>query len=447
VSADKRKLVPGGYEDLSPIRLTGVGLAMARIVWLAVAAATVVLFALSLAPGYRLLGTVCTERPCGPEQLSPAGARAVGELGLSLGAYAAYNVTLVVVFALLFWALALVIFLRRSDDPVALYTSLTLFLSGVFLPEWVALLVPIYPSFAPVIDLMNAATYCCLFILFYVFPDGRFVPRWGRWAALAWVLLLFPYYPFPGSSLVPANWSPLALALMLTALIGSCFVAQVYRYRRVSGLVERQQTKWVIFGLSVTLAVQVAVTVPPLFAPSLGQPGTPYDLLLDFFSFWAVLLVPATLGIAILQRRLFDIDVVVNLTLVYGLLTAALIVVYAGGVASLQTALRALSGQDSQLAVVASTLVIAALFLPLRRGIQTFIDRRFYRKKYDARETLAAFAARLRNETDIGNLSGDLTDVVRETVRPAHVSLWLRPGPGPNGRVTSTVEDEFHRAS
>jgi hypothetical protein len=330
---------------------------------------------------------------------------------------------------------------------VALYTSLTLILSGVFLPDWMALLVPLYPSLAPVLDLMDSATYCCLFILFYVFPDGRFVPRWTRWTALVWVFLFFSNYPFPRSPLAPANWSPAVVALVLTALIVSCFVAQIYRYRRVSGLVERQQTKWVIFGLSLTLAVLVAVSVPPLFAPSLGQPGTSYDLVLDFFSFWAVLLVPATLGIAILQRRLFDIDVVVNLTLVYGLLTAALIVVYAGGVVSLQTAFRALTGQDSQLAVVASTLAIAALFFPLRRGIQTFIDRRFYRRKYDARETLATFAARLRNETDLGSLSGDLTEVVRETVRPAYVSLWLRPVAKPNGRSTSTGGEETRRAS
>lgn len=107
------------------------------------------------------------------------------------------------------------------------------------------------------------------------------------------------------------------MALLLTVLIGSCFVAQVYRYRDVSGAMERQQTKWVVFGLAATLVVTVAVTVPPLISPSLGRTGTPYDLVLDFVSFWAVLLVPATLGIAILRRRLFDIDVVVNRALVY----------------------------------------------------------------------------------------------------------------------------------
>lgn len=408
-------------------RLRGPRLALARAVWLLVAGITAIMFALSLAPGYRLLRSVCTKRPCGPEQLSPEGARAVGELGLSLGWYAAYNTALVVVFAVVFWAMAAVIFWRRSDDLMALYTSLTLVLSGVFLPDWLVLLVPLYPSLIPALDLLNGATYCCLFILCYVFPDGRFVPRWTRWPALVWVLLAFPYYPFPDSPLVPFNWPPVLMATLLTGLIVSCFVAQVYRYRRVSGFVERQQTKWVIFGLMTTLVALIVVSVPSLISPGLGRPGTPYDLVLDLVSFWAVLLIPVTLGIAILRRRLFDIDVVVNRALVYGLLTLSLALVYLCGVASLQGVFHALTGQDSQLAIVASTLGIALLFTPLRRRIQAFIDRRFYRGKYDAAETLADFTARLRDETDLGNLSGDLTTVVRKTVQPAHVALWLVP--------------------
>jgi hypothetical protein len=138
---------------------------------------------------------------------------------------------------------------------------------------------------------------------------------------------------------------------------------------------------------------------------------------------------PIGIGVAILRYRLYEIDTLINRTLVYGSLTTHLVTVYFGGVAATQTIFRALTGQEQQpqLAIVVSTLVIAALFNPLRRRIQGFIDRRFYRRKYDARKTLEAFSAKLRDETNLDALSDDLTSVVKETMQPAHVSLWLRP--------------------
>jgi hypothetical protein len=164
-------------------RLRGRWLALARAVWLGVTATVLGLFALSVPSGYALLRTVCTDRPCGPEQLRPEGARSIGELGLSLDAYAAYQTTLVVVFAAVFCALAAVIFWRRSDDTMALYTSLTLVLCGVFLPDWTASLEAVHPYLWLPLDLLNSLMYCFLFILFYLFPDGRFTPRWTRWPA------------------------------------------------------------------------------------------------------------------------------------------------------------------------------------------------------------------------------------------------------------------------
>ena len=415
-------------------RLRGRRLALARALWLGVAAATLILFALSLPPGYALLRTVCPDRTCGPEQLRPEGARTIGELGLSLEAYAAYQTALVVVFALVFCALAAVMFWRRSDDLMALYTSLTLVLAGVFLPDWMSVLVPVYPYLWLPLDLLNSLMYCSLFILFYLFPDGRFVPRWTLWPALVWVALQGAHYVVPDGPLTPKNWPPALLAGLVTALIGTCLFAQAYRYRRVSGLAERQQTKWVVFGMTLMLGVLVLVTVPPAFEPSLEDPGTLYDLGVDLASFLAVLLVPVAFGVAILRYRLYDIDVIINRALVYAALTLSLALVYVAAVIGLQHVFRALTGGDSTLAVVASTLLIAALFSPLRRRIQSFIDRRFYRKKYDARETLRSFGARLRDETDLDAVGDDLLGVVRDTVQPHYVSLWLRhsterPGP------------------
>jgi hypothetical protein len=190
-------------------------------------------------------------------------------------------------------------------------------------------------------------------------------------------------------------------------------VSLVLRFRRSRGE-ERQQLKWFVYA--------GVLIVGALFVPLL-VPGAASSLL----QLLVMPSLPVAAGIAILRYRLYDIDLLINRTLVYGALTAMLAGVYVGSVVSLQEALRSLTGQESQLAIVASTLAVAALFNPLRRRIQGFIDRRFYRSKYDARKTLEAFSARLRDETDLDALSGDLVGVVRETMQPAHVSLWLRP--------------------
>jgi len=420
---------------LSGGRLRGGWLVLARSVWLLVTLSTLGLFAVSIPPGYGMLRTVCTDGRCGPEQLSPEGARTIEQFGFSLEWYSLYQTALVVVFALVFFAIGATIFWRRSDDFMALYTSLTLVLAGVFLPEWMGLLAPLYPVLWLPLDLLNSLTYCSLFILFYLFPDGRFTPRWTRWPALVWIAFQgvhYVYYVFPYGALIPEDWPPVLLALLLTGLVGTCLFAQVYRYRRVSSPEQRQQTKWVVFGLIVMLSVLILATVPPAFAPSLDDPGRPYDLGVDLVSFWAVLLVPLTFGVAILRYRLFDADVLINRALVYAILTVALAGVYVGSVVLLQGILRGLTGETSQIVVVASTLIIAALFNPLRRRVQAFIDQRFYRGKYDAARTLEAFNARLRDGMDLEDLSGNLTSVVGRTLQPEHVSLWLRE-PGKEG--------------
>jgi hypothetical protein len=156
-----------------------------------------------------------------------------------------------------------------------------------------------------------------------------------------------------------------------------------------------------------------------------------------YVALFALFIVPVLTYIAILKYRLYDIDIIINRALVYGSLTAMLVALYIGGIVVLQRVFVALTGQKSTLAVVASTLLIAALFTPLRRRIQAFIDRRFYRRKYDARKTLEAFSAKLKNETDLEALNNELVGVIGETMQPAHVSLWLRPNTPPKGEQTN----------
>jgi hypothetical protein len=211
----------------------------------------------------------------------------------------------------------------------------------------------------------------------------------------------------------------------LVALVVACAVALFVRYRRANET-EREQIKWLLYACAVFLVVYVGG-----FVSGLGGTASLGGYVWGVFFGLSVITLPAAIGIAILRYRLYDIDVVINRTLVYGVLTATLVLVYLGGVVSLQYVFRALTGQESQLAIVASTLAIAALFNPLRRRVQAFVDRRFYRRKYHAAKTLKAFSAKLRVETDLDALSEDLVGVVKETMQPAHVSLWLRPETAP----------------
>jgi hypothetical protein len=197
--------------------------------------------------------------------------------------------------------------------------------------------------------------------------------------------------------------------------------SMVVRLRRSRGR-ERLQVKWVAYA-----AVLTATSFATSFLATLLPGG---QIVADFFFLVGVAGytgIPVAAGIAILRYRLYEIDILINRTLVYGSLTVMLAAVYAGSIVILQGFLRALTGQESQLAIVDSTLAVAALFTPLRRRLQSFIDRRFYRRKYDARKTLEAFSAKLRDETDLDALVDELVGVVKETMYPAHVSLWLRP--------------------
>jgi hypothetical protein len=215
-----------------------------------------------------------------------------------------------------------------------------------------------------------------------------------------------------------------AIPMMLVA--GFAAVISLFvRFRRSRGD-ERQQIKWFASASALTLAFIFAWEELP------NVWGELIEAILALLGILIVPAIPVATGIAILRYRLYDIDILINRTLVYGSLTAMLALIYFGSVATTQSVFRALTGQEEkpQLAIVVSTLVIAALFNPLRRRIQRFIDRRFYRSKYDARKTLEEFSEKLRDETDLEGLNRDLAGVVRETMQPTHVSLWLRSDTG-----------------
>jgi hypothetical protein len=281
--------------------------------------------------------------------------------------------------------------------------------------------------------------YVPMSFLLLLFPDGRLPSR--RWRPVAWGVALgtaggvvgyalragplvdFPHIANPyGVDGPVVGVVGVAGSIVAAGSMVASAVSLIIRLRR-AGSVERQQIKWLAYGGAVMVGILGAGGLITLWS-------VPASIVVMSVS---LLGLPVFTGIAIVRHRLYDIDLLINRTLVYGALTAMLVLVYLGGVVLLQYLFRTLAGEESQLAIVASTLAIAALFEPLRRRVQVFIDRRFYRRKYDARKTLEAFSTKLRDETDLDALNDDLVGVVRDTMQPAYASLWLRPETGAKG--------------
>jgi hypothetical protein len=369
---------------------------------------------------------VCSEQEA-VDQPTPEGVRALQDAGLSVRTYALLNVIVDKVFQLVWFAVGALIFWRRSDDRMALLVSVFLVSFGPVAvdPTSAYTLISSQPAWWLPVWSVDIVGNVSPVLFFFLFPSGRFVPHWTRWLAVAFIINDVPDLLFPQLYSRLPSLETVSYLVFLGGVVSMVW-SQIYRFRRVSSPAQRQQSKWVVFGLTLG----IAGTFPSQLPVDLSLVGgdTPLTLLFLKMGFaLSFLLIPLSIGVAVLRSHLFDIDVLINRTLVYGSLTATLVALYFVGIVVLQRLFVALTGEKSTLAVVASTLVIAALFTPLRRRIQFFIDRRFYRRKYDARKTLEAFSAQLRDETDLNALSDDLVGVVRETMQPAHVSLWLHP--------------------
>jgi hypothetical protein len=412
------------------INLQDRWLSLARVAWVLVAFLIVGVFVSGLPSELARLRTPCADPvSCAwIPRLTAENARELGQLGLSADFFAAYFVALEVTFVTVSAAIGAAIFWRKSDDWMALFVSLMLLTLGAVLiiPYPLLDLPPIWTLSAKVVSFIGGAS---LVLLFYIFPDGRFVPHWSRWLALAWIVGVIAPSTFLPDLVLPLFSHPIAYAFFGVGLAGSTLFAQVYRYVRVSTPTQRQQTKWVVFGIVLALGGGSVVVLLDLVVPR----GVVASLVGTTSFYLFAVLVPLSIAVAVLRSRLYDIDVVINRTLVYGSLTATLVALYFGGIVVLQRLFVLLTGQQSTLAVVASTLAIAALFNPLRRRIQSLVDRRFYRRKYDAAKTLEAFSTKLRDETDLEALTSEVVGVVRETMQPAHVSVWLRPEKAPKG--------------
>jgi hypothetical protein len=335
------------------------------------------------------------------------------------------------------------IFWRRSDDWLALLAAFVLVTYNISFtgnpPYALALAYPVLAFPLSFLSFLGTASDGVFFLLF---PNGRFIPRWVGLILLFVIIQAFlSSFPSPTSNF-ELNWPIWGYGLTALVIYGTIVYSQIHRYRRVSTYVQRQQTKWIVLGLTAAIGIVLVFLGVFVVIPSLGN-SLLFNEAWNFIIPGAFLLISLSFGFSILRYRLYDIDVLINRTLVYGTLTVLLGLVYFGLIFALQFLLRGIISQNNSVAIVVSTLAIAALFQPLRHRIQAIIDRRFYRRKYDAAKVVEAFSANLRNEVDLDQLSENLITVVRDTMQPAHVSLWLRKGGQEKKQDAGMLKENF----
>lgn len=366
-------------------------------------------------------------------QSTPTVARVLTQLHLTAPQEAMSLTVIYVLASLVFLVIGMLIFWRlwgTSNELVGLFASF------IFVTIGSTGIAGIFSGFSgPANPFLQIAFFIsgnsfdllwpCLGAFLLTFPNGRFAPRWSWLLILLWVGQLVFF--LVGSSISDDAANAL-LVLVVSLTWGSTVGVQVYRYVRLYTYSERQQTKWLIFGVTLALLLNAVFVLMGYFFLGGFAPDSLYQLLLfNFGGLLLDLLIAFSVVIALLRYQLWNIDTLINRTLVYGSLTGILALLYFGLIFALQYLLRGMINQDNAIAIVISTLIIATLFQPLRRRIQNIIDRRFYRRKYDAAKVVTAFSATLRNEVDLRQLRAELLSVVQETMQPSHVSLWLRP--------------------
>jgi hypothetical protein len=411
----------------SPITVRGPMLAVIRAAWTAITAVSLLVWIVETPLLYR--AALRLHNTNGMFTLRPdQWATGLHQLGLTPTDYAVLSMAGLYIMTASMFVVGLVIFLRRPHEWIALLVSYAFVNLGIGIVNAYAggpALINEDPALATPLDIymtLTVPSFYALFLIPLLFPDGRFVPRW-TWVLIPGVVLDFIPVSVPG-------WisTPVQIVVFATVLL-----APIYRYRRVSDPVQREQTKWVLSGLLLALGAFFALGLLQALIPSLTSTlarRVALALIGGNLVFLALSFLPIAFGIAILRYRLWEIDVLINRALVYGTLTVSLLALYIGGVIALQALFRAVTDQNSDLTVAVVTLAIAALFNPWRHRIQRFIDRRFYRHKYDASRTLAAFTSRLRDEVNVDQLKDSLLSVAHETMQPSSVALWLREAEG-----------------
>lgn len=392
--------------------------------------ASVILISLASLPRYYhrvTTGAVPTLTVGGEDMISNAMVASwAAERGMDLQTYAVYSIVLNTVIMLGFASVAGLILWKARRQWFHWFTALVL----LFAPTGLLWEFTMVSRIALYYVELGSVLWPAFLLFLYLFPNGRAVPGWMKWIIGVIVVIHFTIQTAGVLALFGLTTdAQMQAAYQIFPVILSAFplilFSQIYRYIRVSDKTERAQIKWFVAGLALWLFSGYIIE---LFTMDSAGAATTETGLGGDINDLLMLIIPASIGIGILRYRLYDIDVIIRRTLVYGLLTAILALLYFGSVIVFQQLFHVLTGEQGQssLAIVVSTLAIAALFDPLRRQVQSFIDRRFYRQRYDARETLQAFAGTMRQEIMLEDLSSRLTQVVQKTMQPEEVTLWLR---------------------
>ena len=415
--------IPSGATPVKPLR--GLTLTLARGTWLVVAVLALGFFAAGIPSEFVMFHTVCQDT-CLGGQVTQAGSRALRDLGLSLDFYAAYAVVHDIVFAAVYVAVAVIIFWRKSDERMAMLASFALLTFGTAgLPNTTYALSIEYASLwwpLSLLDFLGAASFG---LFLYHFPDGRFVPGWTRWVVFAWIAWQLPAYWFPSWDSFDLDGWPGWLAITVwTAFLGTMIYTQAYRYLRVSGATERQQIKWVVFGISVAALVYLGIVVAlSPFTPAPTTPGMVVNILIGYtFLYAAMLLVPLTIGFAILRHHLFDINLIINRTLVYGALTASVVALYVFVVGALGQLLQ-VSG--NLIVSLIATGLTAVLFQPLRIRLQRGVNHLMYGERDEPYAVLSRLGQRLEATLSPDAMLPTVARTVAEALKLPYVAIEI----------------------
>ncbi len=373
---------------------------------------------------YERQGSPCTGGgECAVGQLAPQELSTLADLRLSLGAYAAYQVALQVVFSAVFLAVAALIFWRRSDDRMALFASLVLLVATPAISMHG--LEDRHPVWEAAVRSFTFLFWSSFLPFLFLFPDGRFVPRWTRRVAVFVIALQVPQSFFPGSLLSTENWPAPLHGMLALGLWGTALFAQVYRYHRVSGSVARQQTKWLVFGFVAAFLLSVGFLLVEAAFPPFARSGAPYEIVSATASVFVWSILPLAIGVAILRYRLWDIDPIINRTLVYGALTACVVGLYVLVVGYLGAVFRV----DNNLAIsLVATGVVAVLFQPLRERLQRSVDRLMYGERNDPYGALSRLGEQLEATLEPEAVLPTVVRTVREALRLPYAAMALREG-------------------
>ncbi len=407
-------------------RPPGRVMTLARIAWMVVAALSVSLFVAGVPAEFTLLSVPCPTARCTTGQLPPAGLRALEGLGFSPEAFAVYLVTMDAIFAAVCCAVAALVFWRRSDDRMGLLTSLALLTFGtatfVFTLEALATR---HPALGLTVDFLHLLGAVSFSLFLCLFPDGRFVPRWTRWVALVWIAWQSTRYFFPEWHSSPEAWYLWTSAVVWSAALGTVVYAQGHRYRRVSNAAQRQQIKWAVLGITsaisvflVTMLALGAFVPVPTSSRSLAAHLIGYGIV-----YVAMIIIPLSIGIAILRYRLYDIDLVINRTLVYGALTTIVVLLYVLVVGGLGTVLQV---QGSLIVSLIATGLAAVMFQPLRDRLQRGVNHLIYGERDDPYGVLSRLGSRLESTLAPDAVLPAVTGTIQETLKLPYAEIQLR---------------------